>query len=63
MQRLLNIAVGVIGAFVARLVLNLLGVDANSGGYWLTVSLSANPEVSRGESYRGLPRPTIRLVI
>ncbi len=32
MQRQLNIVVGVIGAFVAGLVLNLLGVDANSGG-------------------------------
>ncbi|HZA09639.1 GlsB/YeaQ/YmgE family stress response membrane protein [Mycobacterium sp.] len=33
---LLNIVVGVVGAFVAGLVLNLVGVDVNSGGYWFT---------------------------
>ncbi len=33
---LLNIVVGVVGAFLAGLVLNLLGVDVNSGGYWFT---------------------------
>jgi uncharacterized membrane protein YeaQ/YmgE (transglycosylase-associated protein family) len=32
----LNIVVGVIGAFVAGLVLNLVGVDVNNGGYWFT---------------------------
>jgi uncharacterized membrane protein YeaQ/YmgE (transglycosylase-associated protein family) len=26
----------VVGAFCAGLVLNLLGVDVNSGGYWFT---------------------------
>ena len=31
-----DIVVGVVGAFVAGLVLNLLGVDVNSGGYWFT---------------------------
>ena len=33
---MLNIVVGVVGAFLAGLVLNLLGVDVNSGGYWFT---------------------------
>lgn len=33
---LLNIVVGVVGAFLAGLVLNLIGVDVNSGGYWFT---------------------------
>lgn len=33
---LLNVVVGVIGAFGAGLVLNLAGVDVNSGGYWFT---------------------------
>jgi uncharacterized membrane protein YeaQ/YmgE (transglycosylase-associated protein family) len=33
---LMNIVTGVIGAFGAGLVLNLLGVDVNSGGYWFT---------------------------
>jgi uncharacterized membrane protein YeaQ/YmgE (transglycosylase-associated protein family) len=28
--------IGVVGAFVAGVVLNLLGVDVNSGGYWFT---------------------------
>jgi uncharacterized membrane protein YeaQ/YmgE (transglycosylase-associated protein family) len=33
---LTHIVVGVVGAFVAGLILNLLGVDVNSGGYWFT---------------------------
>ena len=33
---LMNIVTGVIGAFGAGLILNLLGVDVNSGGYWFT---------------------------
>jgi uncharacterized membrane protein YeaQ/YmgE (transglycosylase-associated protein family) len=33
---LVDILTGVVGAFVAGLVLNLLGVDVNSGGYWFT---------------------------
>lgn len=33
---LLNIVTGVIGAFAAGLVLNLLGFDVESGGYWFT---------------------------
>jgi len=33
---LLNIVVGIIGAFAAGLVLNLVGVDVESGGYWFT---------------------------
>jgi len=33
---LMDIAVGVVGAFVAGLILNLVGVDVNSGGYWFT---------------------------
>ncbi len=33
---LMNIVIGVVGAFGAGLVLNLLGVDVNSGGYWFT---------------------------
>jgi uncharacterized membrane protein YeaQ/YmgE (transglycosylase-associated protein family) len=33
---MLNIVMGVVGAFLAGLVLNLLGVDVNSGGYWFT---------------------------
>jgi uncharacterized membrane protein YeaQ/YmgE (transglycosylase-associated protein family) len=33
---LMNIVVGVVGAFVAGLVLNLVGIDVNSGGYWFT---------------------------
>jgi uncharacterized membrane protein YeaQ/YmgE (transglycosylase-associated protein family) len=33
---LLDIVVGVVGAFVAGLVLNLFGVDVNNGGYWFT---------------------------
>jgi uncharacterized membrane protein YeaQ/YmgE (transglycosylase-associated protein family) len=33
---LMDIVVGVVGAFAAGLVLNLLGVDVNSGGYWFT---------------------------
>lgn len=33
---LMDIVIGVIGAFVAGLVLNLVGVDVNSGGYWFT---------------------------
>jgi len=33
---LMDIVIGVVGAFVAGLVLNLLGVDVNSGGYWFT---------------------------
>jgi len=33
---LLNIVVGVVGAFLAGLVLNLIGVDVNSGRYWFT---------------------------
>jgi uncharacterized membrane protein YeaQ/YmgE (transglycosylase-associated protein family) len=33
---LMNILTGVVGAFGAGLVLNLLGVDVNSGGYWFT---------------------------
>jgi uncharacterized membrane protein YeaQ/YmgE (transglycosylase-associated protein family) len=33
---LLNIVVGVVGAFGAGLVLNLFGVNVNSGGYWFT---------------------------
>jgi uncharacterized membrane protein YeaQ/YmgE (transglycosylase-associated protein family) len=32
----LNIVVGVVGAFLTGHVLNLLGVDVNSGGYWFT---------------------------
>lgn len=31
-----DIIVGVVGAFLAGLVLNLLGVDVNNGGYWFT---------------------------
>ena len=33
---MLNIVIGVVGAFLAGLVLNLVGVDVNSGGYWFT---------------------------
>ena len=33
---LMNIVIGVVGAFVAGLVLNLLGIDVHSGGYWFT---------------------------
>jgi uncharacterized membrane protein YeaQ/YmgE (transglycosylase-associated protein family) len=33
---LMNILTGVVGAFAAGLVLNLVGVDVNSGGYWFT---------------------------
>ncbi|MBV9351892.1 MAG: GlsB/YeaQ/YmgE family stress response membrane protein [Mycobacterium sp.] len=33
---LMDIVIGVVGAFVAGLVLNLLGVDVKSGGYWFT---------------------------
>jgi uncharacterized membrane protein YeaQ/YmgE (transglycosylase-associated protein family) len=33
---LMDIVIGVVGAFVAGLVLNLVGVDVNSGGYWFT---------------------------
>ena len=33
---LMDIVVGVVGAFLAGLVLNLLGVDVNNGGYWFT---------------------------
>lgn len=33
---LMDIVVGVVGAFLAGLVLNLLGVNVNSGGYWFT---------------------------
>jgi uncharacterized membrane protein YeaQ/YmgE (transglycosylase-associated protein family) len=33
---LMNIVTGVVGAFGAGLILNLLGVDVNSGGYWFT---------------------------
>lgn len=33
---LMNIVIGVVGAFGAGLILNLLGVDVNSGGYWFT---------------------------
>jgi uncharacterized membrane protein YeaQ/YmgE (transglycosylase-associated protein family) len=33
---LMDIVIGVVGAFVAGVVLNLLGVDVNSGGYWFT---------------------------
>ena len=33
---LMDIVIGVVGAFVAGLVLNLLGVDVNSRGYWFT---------------------------
>jgi uncharacterized membrane protein YeaQ/YmgE (transglycosylase-associated protein family) len=33
---LMNILIGVVGAFGAGLILNLLGVDVNSGGYWFT---------------------------
>jgi uncharacterized membrane protein YeaQ/YmgE (transglycosylase-associated protein family) len=32
----LNILIGVVGAFAAGLVLNLIGVDVNNGGYWFT---------------------------
>jgi uncharacterized membrane protein YeaQ/YmgE (transglycosylase-associated protein family) len=31
-----DIVVGVVGAFLAGLVLNLLGVDVNNRGYWFT---------------------------
>jgi len=33
---LMNILIGVIGAFGAGVILNVLGVDVNSGGYWFT---------------------------
>jgi uncharacterized membrane protein YeaQ/YmgE (transglycosylase-associated protein family) len=33
---LMDIVIGVVGAFIAGLVLNLVGVDVNSGGYWFT---------------------------
>ncbi|WP_421845598.1 GlsB/YeaQ/YmgE family stress response membrane protein [Mycobacterium sp.] len=33
---LMNIVIGVVGAFGAGLTLNLLDVDVNSGGYWFT---------------------------
>jgi uncharacterized membrane protein YeaQ/YmgE (transglycosylase-associated protein family) len=33
---LMNIVTGVVGAFGAGLILNLIGVDVNSGGYWFT---------------------------
>jgi len=33
---MMDIVIGVVGAFVAGLVLNLVGVDVNSGGYWFT---------------------------
>ncbi|MGF2944764.1 GlsB/YeaQ/YmgE family stress response membrane protein [Mycobacterium sp. Lab-001] len=33
---ILDIVIGVVGAFIAGLVLNLLGVDVNNGGYWFT---------------------------
>jgi uncharacterized membrane protein YeaQ/YmgE (transglycosylase-associated protein family) len=33
---LMNIVIGVVGAFLAGLVLNLLGFDVNDGGYWFT---------------------------
>ncbi|ORA09651.1 GlsB/YeaQ/YmgE family stress response membrane protein [Mycobacterium arosiense] len=33
---LMDIVIGVVGAFVAGVVLNLVGVDVNSGGYWFT---------------------------
>jgi uncharacterized membrane protein YeaQ/YmgE (transglycosylase-associated protein family) len=33
---LMNIVTGVVGAFGAGLILNLVGVDVNSGGYWFT---------------------------
>jgi uncharacterized membrane protein YeaQ/YmgE (transglycosylase-associated protein family) len=32
----MDIVIGVVGAFVAGVVLNALGVDVNSGGYWFT---------------------------
>jgi uncharacterized membrane protein YeaQ/YmgE (transglycosylase-associated protein family) len=33
---LMNIVIGVVGAFGAGLILNVLGFDVNSGGYWFT---------------------------
>lgn len=33
---LMNVVIGVVGAFGAGLVLNALGVDVNNGGYWFT---------------------------
>lgn len=33
---LMNVVIGVVGAFGAGLVLNALGVDVNYGGYWFT---------------------------
>lgn len=33
---LMNVVIGVVGAFGAGLVLNALGVDVNHGGYWFT---------------------------
>lgn len=33
---LMDIVIGVVGAFIAGVVLNLVGVDVNSGGYWFT---------------------------
>ncbi|MGH3561152.1 MAG: GlsB/YeaQ/YmgE family stress response membrane protein, partial [Mycobacterium sp.] len=33
---LMNIVIGVVGAFGTGLVLNLLGIDVHSGGYWFT---------------------------
>lgn len=35
---LMNVVIGVVGAFGAGLVLNALGVDVNHGGYWFTSS-------------------------
>lgn len=34
---LMNVVIGVVGAFGAGLVLNALGVDVNHGGYWFTL--------------------------
>jgi uncharacterized membrane protein YeaQ/YmgE (transglycosylase-associated protein family) len=33
---LMDIVLGIIGAFGAGLILNLLGFDVDSGGYWFT---------------------------
>lgn len=37
---LMNVVIGVVGAFGAGLVLNALGVDVNHGGYWFTFFVS-----------------------
>lgn len=59
---LMNVVIGVVGAFGAGLVLNALGVDVNHGGYWFTFFVALGGAVACCGSSAWCARPSAKLL-